>query len=70
MEAIEAPAPSSICSKAGPAARKVWPSTVSGDVMPFWLEAKPPASQVSASATLSAIICTISSRTSPWPPGN
>ncbi len=49
MEAMEAPAASSISSKAGPAARKFWPSTVSGEVMQRSLEAKPPASQASAS---------------------
>ena len=49
MDEIEAPAPASICSNAGPAARVTWPLMSSGIRMQFFLEAKPPASQASAS---------------------
>ena len=54
----EAPAVASISSKAGPAARMVWPSTVSGEVMQRMSEAKPPASQASASTRAPASLMT------------
>ena len=63
---MEAPAVASISSNAGPAARMVCPCTVSGEVMHCWLEAKPPASQASAStrAPASSITCLIMSMNS------
>ena len=49
MDEIEAPAPASICSNAGPAARVTCPFMSSGHRMRILLGAKPPASQASAS---------------------
>ncbi len=51
MEDSDAPAPASISSKAGPAARVTCPWMESGLVMQFFLEAKAPASHASANTT-------------------
>jgi hypothetical protein len=51
---MEAPAAASISSKDGPAARIMEPFTSSGSRMQFFLEAKPPASQASASTSTPA----------------
>ena len=63
MALIEAPAATSICSKAGPAARITLPCASAGSRTQPPLPAKPPASQASESTITpaSSMICLMSS---------
>src|SRR5437868_2496551 len=75
METIDAPAACHMEAKVGPAERNLSPFTSAGLRMQPFLDAMPPDSHASDRTSMPAfasraMICTISSRTSPLPPGN